>query len=220
MYTIQARLFPEDPKYFLAPKASSYRDQNPDSETPDFVHWDAYVTDLQNCLKLGDDSTTSNTNRTTRILDVWIIDHFLLLHDPRVVQCLDVLIFLDPCYHYQNPSLDVTNTSASSATTNDYLALDDDERVTRLLLAARDNCRERRVQRDPNRLSSEQDLLRQYYNHAVWPAYLQYTHGPAQRYLAGHPDRSLRVDCGCLGSKEQILSVAVSFLQGQIRLKT
>ncbi len=76
-----ATLFPEDPKYFLAPKATSYRDQAPESETPAYVDWDLYVLDLKERLTQG---------------GVWVVDHFLLLHDERVVRLLDAVIHLDP----------------------------------------------------------------------------------------------------------------------------
>lgn len=224
---VQAYFFPEDPRYFLAPKAVSYRDQDPDSETPEFIHWDDYYNDLKKSICLVDasmkqnkgngDPSTSSLSTTEERTVVWIIDHFMLLHDPRVVNCLDAFIFLDPCLpdksleeaRHHDPFITTCNvTSAPPAAT--IPSLDDAS-----ILTGRDTCRERRVQRDPHRPQSEKQLLRQYYNTAVWPAYLRYTHGPAERYLAEHPDRSLRVDC-LRASQEQILALAFAFVQRRL----
>jgi adenylate kinase len=75
-------LVSEDPKFFLAPAAASYEHRDPMSETPSHVDWDAYITHLRSEI----------TNCNTRIL---LVEHFWLLHDARVVQELDGILFLD-----------------------------------------------------------------------------------------------------------------------------
>lgn len=79
----RAVLIPEDPKFFKAPAPASYRDRDPISETPSHVDWDAYLTHLQHEIneREGD--------------ELVLVEHFLLLHDARVVQELDALLFLE-----------------------------------------------------------------------------------------------------------------------------
>jgi uridine kinase len=78
-----AVLFHEDPKFFKSPASTSYEHRDPSSEEPHHVDWDAYahalleVINQQNC-------------------EIVIVEHFLLLHDERVVNQLNGLIFMDP----------------------------------------------------------------------------------------------------------------------------
>ena len=78
-------VFAEDPKFFRAPSSESYQDRDPRSETPSHVNWDTYLESLQEFII---ESTSESS--------VVLVEHFLLLHDPRVVKLVDVLIFLDP----------------------------------------------------------------------------------------------------------------------------
>jgi uridine kinase len=79
--SLRAALFPEDPKFFLASASASYEHRDPVSETPSHVDWDAYVVSLRS--KIQEENSM-------------VVDHFLLLQDDRVVEELDVLLFLDP----------------------------------------------------------------------------------------------------------------------------
>jgi len=97
-------LFSEDPKYFKAPAAESYQDRDPASETPTSVDWDAYVNDLHSMIHRADVhaffssvlSRESLAAPASSYHSVVLVEHFLLLHDDRVVQELDALFFLEP----------------------------------------------------------------------------------------------------------------------------
>jgi len=232
---VASHYFTEDPKYFRAPKAPSYRDANPESETPFFTHWDCYVKDLRHCVGKAFKSnekttaafeatsfpTDSNFNGSRpastpyppspsiRTNEIWIVDHFLLLQDERVVELLDLLVFLDPCMDVDGTFAEML-PPASSETMSNYIP--SQEVVPESTLPARDVCRERRVQRDPTRTLVEQNYLRQYYNQCVWPAYLHYTHCPARQYQTEHPCQTLQLDAWQC-SKEELLSRAVAFVK-------
>jgi uridine kinase len=79
-----AVLFHEDPKFFKSPSSTSYEHRDPSSEEPHHVDWDAYSHALLEVIKNQQNG------------EVVIVEHFLLLHDARVVNQLNGLIFLDP----------------------------------------------------------------------------------------------------------------------------
>jgi uridine kinase len=82
-----AVLFHEDPKFFKRPASTSYEHRDPSSEEPDYVDWDAYTHALLEVIH------QQEQNCETVVV---IVEHFLLLHDVRVVNQLNGLIFLDP----------------------------------------------------------------------------------------------------------------------------
>lgn len=62
--------------------------------------------------------------------------------------------------------------------------------------AVRDACRERRVGRGAERTAEQAAALREYYDTAVWPAFLEHTAGPAAAALRGdlpHVARAVRL---------------------------
>ena len=79
---LSGAILPEDPKFFKSPASASYQHRDPASETPSHVDWDAYVSCFQSMIETC----------PPRLL---LVEHFLLLQDPRVAQELDVLLFMD-----------------------------------------------------------------------------------------------------------------------------
>ena len=163
----------EDPKYFKAPAAPSYKDRDPSSETPAFVDWDAYLNNLEHVIHRAFTNSWSDTMPSSaavpvsRRQKVIVVEHFLLLHDERVVKELDALLFLEP--------------------------FGDDKEAMRL-------CMKRRVNRRSNRSAKEVEHLRNYYQQHVWPCFRKYCQSQARAFCeqhlseGSHP-KAIRIDC-------------------------
>lgn len=83
-------LFPEDPRFFRTAASASYKDRDPESEKPSHTDWDAYEQALSRLIV-----TESRSNRKSG-RSMIIVEHYLLLHNPKVASKVDGVIFLDP----------------------------------------------------------------------------------------------------------------------------
>jgi uridine kinase len=177
-------LFAEDPKFFKAPASASYQDRDPISETPKHVDWDAYVQSLKLVIANKEETTTSTT--TNHLLEkdhspstiLVVVEHFLLLHDPRVVDEMDGILFLDPFGGEDGRDQDQ----------------DQDEQQAMQI------CVNRRVERNPHRSAEEILHLRHYYQHHVWPSYQTYCQDQARALCAERSSTQRARRLGCDGS--------------------
>jgi len=91
-------LFSEE--QFKLPGPPSYQDRDPSWETPAHVDWDAYLRALKDFIRRAQEESCSKTVTielsALKFRTIVIVEHFLLLHDDRVVQELDALFFLEP----------------------------------------------------------------------------------------------------------------------------
>jgi uridine kinase len=203
---LQLVLLPEDPKFFRAPATASYKDRNPASETPSHVDWDAYWECLKQLVLMEQASNSNNCDDNT-INDndndndaetsscppqqrrvVVLVEHYLLLHDPRVVSVLDGMVFLDPTAAHDDDDDDKDDENNNN---NIYNNNNNDKREMEAMWM----CLERRVLRNPNRTAQEALYMCRYYQDHVWPNYKKWTYYKARDLCETRGKTFIRIDC-------------------------
>eukprot|EP00928_Gymnodinium_smaydae_P061432 TRINITY_DN45504_c0_g1_i1.p1 TRINITY_DN45504_c0_g1~~TRINITY_DN45504_c0_g1_i1.p1 ORF type:complete len:258 (-),score=27.41 TRINITY_DN45504_c0_g1_i1:331-1074(-) len=140
---------PESAEHFVMPYAPySVRDDR--HEAPSNVKWDAAREALAKAIEAASSSG----------VEVVVVEHYLLLaEESSLLELVDRFLYLDPV-----PS----SAGNGTAVSKDLECLQNARR------RALDLCMERRVGRG-QRAADEADHLRRYYEHVVWPRFLQHT---------------------------------------------
>eukprot|EP00035_Acanthoeca_spectabilis_P011415 m.201146 g.201146 ORF g.201146 m.201146 type:complete len:1260 (+) comp15342_c0_seq3:81-3860(+) len=168
----------ELPEFFLTPLSpgQSYSDRDPVSETPANVNFAKTVKEVVRAARqLSSLPTESQPHPRRRVL---LVDHYLLLESPELLELMDRIVFLSPWAGVGAPPFPPYESEADSS--------------------ARDLCCRRRIDRKAARDSGESDQLCRYYTTAVWPAFHRHVGRSAAEMLSservGSYDRILLVD--------------------------
>ena len=147
------------------------------SETHVNVDWPGTI----KALSIAVDEAAAATTAENKLV---VVDHWLLLWNPGLVQELSSVVYLNPFR-----GLDLRFMDAAAAGMDEHAGAlvcspEEDEH-------ARVLCRERRAGRS-QRSDRETEHLRRYYDEAVWPAFLDNTHRRVCDMLTSSSGNALR----------------------------